>query len=126
MNKFSLTLLVAGILIFAGAGCGGQETAAPTPTPDTEIGTPQAGGEAKEKSVLDVKTYKEGLAMCQAEPAGLAGLCYLLLGAKFDRPDVCEHLSFDPYGKTECENDAQNDFADTKLMIRLLQEANQE
>lgn len=123
---FSIAFILVGVLILAGAGCGKQETLAPTPTSDTEIVTPQEGetaGETNEKSVLDVKTYEEGLAMCKAEHIGLSGLCYLILGAKFDRPDVCEYLSFDPYGKKGCEEDAQNDFIDAKEMVRVLQES---
>lgn len=117
-------VLVLGAVLFLGAGCGKHETATPAPTPNQEIGTPPsgeaAGGETKKKNVLDVKTYEEGLAMCEAEPIGL---CYFFLGAKFDRPDVCEYLSSDPYGKKECEEDAKNGFVDTKKMIKLLQTA---
>lgn len=128
-KKYGVAFLLVGILVLAGAGCDKQKTAPPASTPDTEIVTPPEGGtagETKKKSVLDVKTYEEGLAMCKAEPAGFSGLCYLLLGAKFDRPDVCEQLSSDPYGKTECEVDAQKGFADAKLMIKLMKEADQE
>lgn len=123
-----MAFLLVGILVLVSAGCDKQKTASPVSTPDTEIVIPPEGGtagETKEKSVLDVKTYEEGLAMCKAELAGLSGPCYLFLGAKFDRPDVCEQLSFDPYGKTECEVDAQKGFADAKLMIKLMKETNQ-
>lgn len=117
-------VLIFGAFLFLGAGCGKKEAAAPAPTPNTEIGTPPqgeaTGGEIKEKSILDVKTYEEGLAMCKNEPIGL---CYFFLGAKFDRPDVCEQLSSDPYGKKECEADAEKGFVNTKEMMKLLQAA---
>ncbi len=130
MNKknYSVVLLLAGILVLTGAGCGNQETDILSPTQDIyEVETVEnvnGSEETKEKSVLDVETYKEGLAMCQSESSGISGLCYMLLGAKFDRPEVCEYLWFDTYGKKECEDDAKNGFADTKEMIRVLEIVN--
>lgn len=113
-------VLVLGAVLFLGAGCGKQETTTSAPPPDTETGTPQGGGtggETKEKSVLDAKTFEEGLAKCNEEPMAL---CYFLLGAKFDRPDACKHIPFDPDAIKECEGDAQNGFANAKEMIKAL------
>ncbi|MFA5165827.1 MAG: hypothetical protein WC449_00800 [Candidatus Paceibacterota bacterium] len=69
---------------------------------------------AKEKNLLDAKTYEEGLAMCNADPIPL---CYFFLGGMFNKPEVCNYVAYDPDTYKECTEDAANGFAKSKEMV---------